>query len=139
MSTVSIADMADLFRYVSDSGLAEHKQQIHCYAGIAGAVIDNEGNVSPCEHKQPYGNLRENDYDFRKIWHSESAEKMRKETYNSCFCTNEPQWWHPSIRYNRHLVSQGKKIALKSLLNKKVPFDMKKQFIKILLTFTVLV
>ena len=80
---------------------------IRCLAGISGAFIDNEGNVGACEHQVPYGNLRTTGYDFRKIWFSGSAQEEREKTYQSCHCTNEPQWWHPSIRYNPKVVREG--------------------------------
>lgn len=86
------------------------ERQIACYAGIAGAVIDNEGKVYPCEHKQPYGSLREQGYDFKKIWHSKETEKMRQETFQQCFCTNEPQWWHPSVKYDQDVMQKGKNL-----------------------------
>lgn len=80
---------------------------IRCFAGISGAFIDNEGNVGACEHQAPYGNLRADEYDFKKIWFSRTAQDARENTYQNCHCTNEPQWWHPSIRYNLKVVREG--------------------------------
>lgn len=93
--------------------LKEEQQQIHCYAGISGAVIDNEGMLGPCEHKPAYGSLRENNYDFKRIWHSELTQRMRSESYSHCFCTNEPQWWHPSVAYNRAVMEEGRQLLQK--------------------------
>jgi MoaA/NifB/PqqE/SkfB family radical SAM enzyme len=90
---------------------------IRCLAGISGAFIDNEGNVGACEHHAPYGNLRATGYDFKKIWFSETAEKAREKTYHSCHCTNEPQWWHPSIRYNPKVVWQGYALLIRYFLD----------------------
>jgi len=110
-----------MYEYVYRT-LKERKPQIRCYAGIAGAFIDNEGMVGPCEHKGAYGSLRENDYDFKKIWHSEKTEQMRYKTYNNCFCTNEPQWWHPSILHNKRkvLFKDGKNFLKKYLINQQL-------------------
>jgi len=103
-----------MYKYIYKT-VTTQKRQIHCYAGIAGAVIDNEGMVGPCEHKPPYGSLRNNRYDFKKIWHSDLSEKMRHDSYNHCLCTNEPKWWHPSVSYNKELVDEG--IALSEKLS----------------------
>lgn len=96
-----------MYDYIYNT-VKQNKPQIHCYAGIAGMVIDNEGMVGPCEHREPYGSLRDNDYDIKKIWYSDIAEKRCEETYNHCFCTNEPQWWHPSVAYNREVTDKGR-------------------------------
>lgn len=77
---------------------------LKCYAGHSGGFIDNEGLVSACEHQKPFGSLRQNDYDMSRIWHSREADKIRDEIMNGCFCTNEPQWWHPTILYDKRVV-----------------------------------
>jgi MoaA/NifB/PqqE/SkfB family radical SAM enzyme len=87
--------------------IRENKCQIPCYAGISGGFIDNEGMVGACEHTKPFGNLREFNYDFKKIWNSSESNKIREEIFNRCFCTNEPQWWHPTILYNKKFFSHG--------------------------------
>ncbi|MDD5584832.1 MAG: radical SAM protein, partial [Candidatus Omnitrophica bacterium] len=83
---------------------------LKCYAGISGGFIDNEGLVGPCEHLDPFGNLRENNYDFKKIWNSSGADRIRGELGNGCFCTNEPQWWHPTILHNKKIFVHSIKI-----------------------------
>jgi MoaA/NifB/PqqE/SkfB family radical SAM enzyme len=88
-----------------------NQRQINCYAGIAGAFIDNEGLVGGCETQGLYGSLRADDYDFKKIWFSDKAQAMRQRTFHECFCTNEPQWWHPSVRYNKCIVKSGARLC----------------------------
>ena len=44
--------------------------QLTCYAGTAGGVIYDEGTVSSCENLEPVGNLRDYDWNFRKLWFS---------------------------------------------------------------------
>jgi MoaA/NifB/PqqE/SkfB family radical SAM enzyme len=78
-----------------------------CYAGSFGGFIDNEGMVGPCEHKKPFGSLRGNNYDFKKIWHCAEADRIRKDILLGCFCTNEPQWWHPTILYKPRIFRNG--------------------------------
>ena len=61
--------------------LTEQRQIIPCYAGYASAQINAFGDVWPCcvlGYSKPMGNLRENDYDFRKIWRSKQATEVRK-------------------------------------------------------------
>jgi MoaA/NifB/PqqE/SkfB family radical SAM enzyme len=61
------------------SVLATNRQPIACYAGIASAQISPEGDVwGCCVRAEPLGNLRENDYDFRKIWFSARTDAFRR-------------------------------------------------------------
>ncbi len=59
-----------------------------CYAGITTAHIAPDGNVWFCCVKaEPAGNLRDNGYDFRRVWFNEKAIAMRKEIDSTaCFC-----------------------------------------------------
>lgn len=87
--------------------ITQNECQMNCYAGISGGFIDNEGMVGACEYTALFGSLRKYDYDFRKIWNSEQADKIREGISNSCFCTNEPQWWHPTILYNKKILRRS--------------------------------
>ena len=87
--------------------ITQNKRQIDCYAGVSGGYIDNEGMVGACEHTIPFGSLREYNYDFKKIWGSDQANKIRKEISDNCFCTNEPQWWHPTILSNKKILKHS--------------------------------
>jgi len=58
-----------------------HKQIVPCYAGYASCQITPYGDVWPCcvlGYDKPMGNLREVSYDFKRIWFSERADKVRK-------------------------------------------------------------
>lgn len=68
--------------------LGEKKQVIPCYAGFASAQIAPEGNVWPCcIRAESMGNLRDVDYDFKKVWFSKRADKLRKSIKASnCYC-----------------------------------------------------
>jgi hypothetical protein len=60
--------------------LRERRQIIPCYAGWASAQIAPDGDVwFCCVRAEPIGNLRETDYDFRKVWWSERARSLREE------------------------------------------------------------
>ena len=61
--------------------LREKRQVIPCYAGISNVHINYDGEVWPCcvlGYSQPMGTLRDEDYDFRKVWHSEQADRVRR-------------------------------------------------------------
>jgi MoaA/NifB/PqqE/SkfB family radical SAM enzyme len=66
--------------------LKEKKRILPCYAGYASAQIDPFGDVwGCCVNARSMGNLRDFNYDFRKIWTSDQANSIRNET-KSCYC-----------------------------------------------------
>jgi MoaA/NifB/PqqE/SkfB family radical SAM enzyme len=68
--------------------LREKRQVLPCYAGFASAHIAPDGDVWMCCIKaEPIGNLREVDYDFKRVWFSEKANKLRQSIINKeCYC-----------------------------------------------------
>lgn len=68
--------------------MRDKKQIIPCYSGIASAQISPEGDIwSCCVKARSMGNLRENDYDFRRIWNNHNAVLERKSIKNKeCWC-----------------------------------------------------
>lgn len=68
--------------------LVEKRQVIPCFAGFASAQVSPDGDVWMCCVKaQSVGNLRENDYDFGKIWFSQKAETLRRGIKKGeCYC-----------------------------------------------------
>lgn len=68
--------------------LKEKRQIIPCYAGFASAQIAPNGDVWPCCIKaKVLGNLKEVDFDFKKIWFSQKADQARAKVKNKkCFC-----------------------------------------------------
>lgn len=74
----------------------QNKYQIPCYSGRIRGVIDESGKVFPCEiymyyrSELDFGDLREVNYDFKKIWNSKKAKKIKKNIVKiKCFCTHE--------------------------------------------------
>lgn len=69
--------------------LIQKKQIIPCFAGIASGYITADGKIWQCPIKgDTMGNLRDDAYDFKKIWQSEEANKIRKKIKDErCFCT----------------------------------------------------
>ena len=79
--------------------------QLTCYAGTAGGVIYDEGTVSSCENLEPVGNLRDYDWNFRKLWFSPAMQARRKKAADGCFCTHESNCYYPSLPFNpKHLI-----------------------------------
>lgn len=69
--------------------LEKNKKLITCTAaGSIFGVIGEAGDVFLCELLPKVGNLRENNYDFKKIWFSEEANKQREFIKDKCFCTH---------------------------------------------------
>jgi MoaA/NifB/PqqE/SkfB family radical SAM enzyme len=62
-----------------------------CAAGSLGGVIYGDGRVTPCELiDRPFGQLRNVQYDLRKLWRSADADSIRNEIWQSrCQCTQE--------------------------------------------------
>jgi MoaA/NifB/PqqE/SkfB family radical SAM enzyme len=84
---------------------ATQQAQLTCYAGTAGGVIYDEGTVSSCENLEPVGNLRDYDWNFRKLWLSPAMQARRKKAAAGCFCTHESNCYYPSLPFNpKHLI-----------------------------------
>ncbi len=87
LSTFTQAFRANYYRFARNV-LRTNSQIIPCYAGIASAQISPEGDVwGCCVRAEPLGNLREHNYDFRKIWFSGKAKRFRKSVKTrECAC-----------------------------------------------------
>ena len=70
--------------------LREQRQIIPCYAGISNVHINPYGDVWPCcilGYEKPIGNLKDSNYDFKKIWYSKQADEVRKYIKDgNCHC-----------------------------------------------------
>ena len=58
-----------------------------CQAGGTIGVLDSSGDVRLCELTEQVGNVRETNYDLKRVWFSETAERARK-GIKSCSCTH---------------------------------------------------
>jgi len=59
----------------------ERRQVVPCYAGISNAHLDPYGELWACcvlGYEKPLGNLRQADYDFDRVWHSQQAREVRQ-------------------------------------------------------------
>ncbi len=78
-------DLNNLERETALEILKSKGKVLNCVAGVYDAVIYPGGNVSFCEFTKPFGNLKETDYNFYKLWTSEKANLMRQKI-QSCSC-----------------------------------------------------
>lgn len=69
----------------------EDRYVIPCLAGKLNAVLTETGNIYPCEIlNKKIGNIRDVNFEFRKLWTSDEAGKIRKFIKDSkCYCTYE--------------------------------------------------
>ena len=87
-----VAGMAQAFRrhyyQVARRTLAEQRQILPCYAGVASGHIAPDGDVwTCCIRAEPIGNLRESDYDLRPIWAGQKAAELRESIrVGECHC-----------------------------------------------------
>jgi MoaA/NifB/PqqE/SkfB family radical SAM enzyme len=68
--------------------LHEEDQVIPCYAGWASAQIYADGAIWPCcVRADDLGNLRDYDYDFKRIWFGEDIKEVRRSiAAKECHC-----------------------------------------------------
>ncbi len=87
-----VAKIAQAFRYeyyqLVKQILRRQTQVIPCFAGVLSAQISPDGEVWPCCIRgDSMGNLRENNYDFSKVWRSAQAARIRKSIRKKeCYC-----------------------------------------------------
>jgi len=87
-----IASIAQAFRLqyynLVKQILVEKTQVIDCYAGWASAQIYANGDVWPCcVRADNILNLRDVNYDFKQVWFSSEADRIRRSIYNKeCHC-----------------------------------------------------
>ena len=91
-SASGVARVAKAFRYeyydLVKKILLQQTQVIPCFAGILSAQVSPNGDVWPCCIRgDSMGNLRQNNYDFKKVWTSGQAKHIRKSIKNKeCHC-----------------------------------------------------
>ncbi len=64
--------------------LEEHKSEIPCYARFMESVLFSNGDVSFCELSKPFADIRQFDYDFKRLWKCDDAANMRKRISRCC-------------------------------------------------------
>ncbi len=75
--------------------LKENRQVIPCYAGISNVHMTPYGDIWACctlGYDKPMGNLRDYNYDFKMLWNSAEAKKVRtyvREGHCNCPMANQ--------------------------------------------------
>jgi MoaA/NifB/PqqE/SkfB family radical SAM enzyme len=89
--------------------LESDKQVIPCYAGWASTHIAPNGDVWSCAVRaEPMANLRDHDYDFKKIWFSKLAKPLRRSIRNNeCACPLANAAYTSMLASPRTMVSVG--------------------------------
>lgn len=67
--------------------IRQQRQVIPCYAGLTNVHMTPFGDLWPCcvlGYTKTMGNVRKNNYDFWKVWHSKEAQEIRKSIKNKC-------------------------------------------------------
>jgi MoaA/NifB/PqqE/SkfB family radical SAM enzyme len=94
--------------------LREQRQVIPCYAGISNVHINYDGEVWPCcvlGYSQPMGSLREKNYDFQRVWHSDQANGVRKYIKEeNCVCPLANQAYCNILCSPKHLLETAKNL-----------------------------
>jgi len=91
--------------------LEEKKQVIPCYAGVSNVHINYDGGVWPCcvlGYDQQMGNLRDYNYDFQKLWHSNRADEVRRYIKEkNCACPLANQAYSNELMHFPTLLKAG--------------------------------
>ena len=105
------------YDFVSRRTKEPTKQNIPCMAGIASCHITEKGYLTSCctrwTAKGFIGNLRQADYDIRKLWFTAAANKVRQSIKRQeCACPLASAAYSSLLAHPRSLL----KIAERSLL-----------------------
>jgi sulfatase maturation enzyme AslB (radical SAM superfamily) len=70
---------------------SEHKRLIPCYAGALNVVLEESGEIFPCESlRRSLGNVRDHGYDIQKLLRADRAVAILNSIRDSqCYCTHE--------------------------------------------------
>jgi MoaA/NifB/PqqE/SkfB family radical SAM enzyme len=84
------------------------KQVIPCYAGISNAHMTPYGDIWACctlGYDHPMGNLRDYNYDFKQLWNSREAKKIRASIrHKHCHCPLANQTYSNMLLHGRSLI-----------------------------------
>jgi MoaA/NifB/PqqE/SkfB family radical SAM enzyme len=97
--------------------LREQTQVIPCFAGWASCQIYANGEVWPCcIRADSMANLRDVNYDFRRVWFSEEAERIRTSIRNKeCHCPLANASYTNLLMNPRTLAKVGATVAVSTL------------------------
>ena len=111
LGLVTVLDIV-LHQLIAET-VRDRRCRIRCFAGLASGVVYPDGRVLACELHEPLGNLREQDYDFRAIWFSDEARRLRARIRRGCHCTHEIDCFLPSMMFNPRIYPRIASTALR--------------------------
>lgn len=87
MGKITRAFRAEYYQIVKRI-LKEQRQVIPCYAAFASAHIAPDGDVwACCTRAESMGNVKQNGYDFKRVWFSKKADQVRESIKKGhCYC-----------------------------------------------------
>lgn len=96
--------------------MEENTQVIPCYAGISNVHMSPYGDIWPCctlGYEKSMGNIRDFDYDFKSLWDSPGAKKIRKYVKDKkCCCPLANQTYSNILMHMPSLARVMKNIIL---------------------------
>jgi MoaA/NifB/PqqE/SkfB family radical SAM enzyme len=94
--------------------LKEQRQVIPCYAGVASAHIAPNGDVwACCTQAESIGNVKHNGYDFKRIWFSRKAYRVRDHIkMGHCWCPLANASYTNMLFHPRTLFNVGRNYAI---------------------------
>lgn len=97
--------------------LTQKAQLIPCFAGSASVQIFANGEVWPCcVRADNIGNLRDVDYEFKRIWFSPEADRIRLSIHNKeCYCPLANAAYTNMLMHIPTLLRVGTNVAWESL------------------------
>jgi glycosyltransferase involved in cell wall biosynthesis/MoaA/NifB/PqqE/SkfB family radical SAM enzyme len=105
---IMINVMRDIVYKICIKALREKQRVVPCRCGNKLLVIYDNGDIHPCEllPNAKFGNIRDYDYDIKKVIETMAAKNLIKTIRNSCFCT-----WETS-NYNNIIFSWKYRIKM---------------------------
>lgn len=98
--------------------MTKKTQAIPCQAAERNLVIDAYGNLGFCELRDWIGNLRDYDYDAKKLLVTEGAQKLKQSIYNKeCHCFH-PCYQLVNVLFNKKELA---KAVLSNILHQGLP------------------
>jgi MoaA/NifB/PqqE/SkfB family radical SAM enzyme len=106
--------------------MAEQTQVIPCYAGWASAQIYANGDVWPCcIRADGILNLRSVNYDFKRVWFSQEAERIRTSIRNKeCHCPLANASYTNMLMHIPTVARVGTKVTLGSWQSRHGTIDL---------------
>jgi len=96
--------------------MIEKTQVIPCYGGISNVHLNFNGELWPCcvlGYAKPLGNVRQADYDFYRVFHSQQAQDVRMHIREKkCWCPLANQAYSNILCHLPSLVRVGRNIVM---------------------------